>query len=77
MPGKEEVAITTGMRTANGLIVTRSRPAGLDFCLLEHALVKILVAGISIIDMVLLRICSTINQIVTTVQSTAIIIIFL
>ena len=76
MPGKEEVASATGMTTANGLILTRRWLAGLDFSRLEHSLVKILVASTGIIDMVLSFICSTINKIVTTIQSAAVISIF-
>jgi hypothetical protein len=72
MPGKEEVASTTGMTAANGLILTRRRLAAPDLRPLEHALVEILVARMAIIDMVLFRICASINAIVAAVQSTII-----
>ena len=72
MPGEEEVASTTGMTAANGLILTRRRLAAPDLRPLEHALVEILVARMAIIDMVLFRICASINAIVAAVQSTII-----
>jgi hypothetical protein len=72
MPGEEEVASTTGMTAANGLILTRRRLAAPDLCPLEHALVEIQVTRMAKIDMVLFRVCTTIYAIVTAVQSTII-----
>ena len=69
MPGKEEVASTTGMTAAHRLVATRCGLATPDLGPLEHALVEIIVASMGYIDMVLFRVCATINAIVAAVQS--------
>ena len=63
---------TTGMTTADGLITTLRWLAGLHFYRLEHTLAEILVAGTRDIDMVLFRIGSAVDAIVTAVKSTSV-----
>ena len=69
MPGIEEITSTTGMGTAPCLITAPAGLAGTDLYRLEHPGVKIGFACAGDIEMFLLRICSTINIIVTTIES--------
>ena len=69
MPGIEEITSTTGMGTAPCLITAPAGLAGTDLYRLEHLRVKIVFACAGDIEMFLLRICSTINIIVTTIES--------
>jgi len=77
MPGIEEVASTTGMGSAPCLIAVPAGLAGIDLYRLEHLSVKIGFACAGDIEMFLLRICSTINIIVTTIESASIFVIIM
>ena len=57
------------MGTAPCLIAVPAGLAGIDLYRLEHLGVKIVFACAGDIEMFLLRICSTINIIVTTIES--------
>lgn len=75
MPGIEEITSTSGMGTAPCLITAPAGLAGIDLYRLEHLGVKIVFARAGDIEMFLLRICSTINIIVTTIESASIFVI--
>jgi hypothetical protein len=77
MPGIEEVTSTSGMGTAPCLIAVPAGLAGTDLYRLEHPGVKIGFACAGDIEMFLLRIGSTIDIIVTTVEAALIFVIIM
>ena len=70
MPSKEEAASATGVRAALGLVRFQIYLfAGKDLYILEHPFVEIDATGMAEIDMVLTGVCSTVDAIVTAVES--------